>query len=148
MFVKINYILAIALLFLISACGNSEKTFKDMDSVIKALEKHNVTDCNEIGVTVAQLGAGAVNVVVCDVTSSGSVDTKGEFSFWEEDNAKNACVPTIILDVCLEGDFEDWASLRFYGNIHVFVYDEENGVTIDSIISDLDDGLGSVTQVE
>ena len=55
MFVKINYILAIALLFLISACGNSEKTFKDMDSVIKALEKHNVTDCNEIGVTVANL---------------------------------------------------------------------------------------------
>ena len=27
-------------------------------------------------------------------------------------------------------------------------YNEENGVTIDSIISDLDDGLGSVTQVE
>ena len=145
MFVKINYILAIALLFLISACGNSEKTFKDMDSVIKALENHNVTDCSEIGLLEE---AGVVNAMRCDVTSSGSVDTKVEFSFWEEDNAKNACVPTIILDVCLEGDFEDWASLRFYGNIHVFVYDKENGVTIDSIISDLDDGLGGVTQVE
>ena len=39
MFVKINYILAIALLFLISACGNSEKTFKDMDSIRRVKDK-------------------------------------------------------------------------------------------------------------
>ena len=133
---NLTYIFIAGLILLLVGCGNSEKTFKDMDSVIKALEKHNVTDCSEIGLLEE---AGVVNAMRCDVTSSGSVDTMVEFSFWEEDNAKNACIPTPILNICSEGDFEDWASLRFYGNIHVLVYDEENGVTIDSIVSDLKD---------
>ena len=118
-----------------AAPAKSEKTFKDMPSVIQALEKHNVTDCSELW----PIESGAVDAKYCNVTSSGSADTRVEFTFWEEDNAKNACIPTVILNICSEEDMEGWAKLRFYGNIHVLVYDEENGATIDSIISDLKD---------
>ena len=128
------FLLPAAFMLLLVACG-AENTFKDMDAVIKALDKHNVINCSEFGFLEE---SGATDGKRCDVTSSGNANTMVEFTFWEENNAKNACIPTPFLTICSEGHFESW-DLRFYGNIHLVVYDEDNGVSVDSLISDLKD---------
>tara|TARA_A100001037_G_C14804435_1_gene480392 strand:+ start:137 stop:625 length:489 start_codon:yes stop_codon:yes gene_type:complete len=159
----ITYIFITGLMLLLVGCVfNSEKTFKNMWSVIQALEKHKVTNCEEVrtpvyneardgkGVLLIDVATnGAVDAQVCKVTSSGSAVTWVEFWFWEEDNAKNACTDDMF-GKCVEEEVDGFLGSRFYGNLHVTVYyegllldpvhtGEKNSITIDSFISDLKD---------
>ena len=132
------------MLLLVGCVFNSEKTFKNMWSVIQALEKHKVTNCEEATLPysgdlfIDAVNNGAVDAQFCKVTSSGGAVTWVEFWFWEEDNAKNACTDDIF-DSCVEEEVDGWWGKRFYGNILVVVHYEENSITIDSFISDLKD---------
>jgi hypothetical protein len=117
----------------------AENTFKDMDAVFKALDKHNITNCEEFGWIEE---SGAIDGTRCDVTSSDKASTMVEFHLWEENNAEKACIPTFFINICSEVSYEAH-DLRFYGNIHLLVYkdedDEDNVVSVDDLISDLND---------
>ena len=143
------YLLLAGLIPLLIACS-AEKIYKDAEAVIKALDKHVITDCHEMDYELI----GANSGLICKVTSSddGTSITFVEIYTWEENDAIKACQqPQSLRDICSEGErkedessFDD-ISVRYYRNVQVVtrkierIPDGVKGTTADTLISDLKD---------
>ena len=130
-------VLSVVLIALLLGCSSEpEKTFQNPAEVIKALDKHSMTDCSEL--VFWRIGAnGGIDCQYDDGNDSDGIEI---YTF--DGNAKDKCQDNSFCKALLEENLSDMESLgqpdrlNFYGNVMLYwVTDPDE----DAILDDLKD---------